>query len=139
LKFFEKEKKKFQKKTDILERKLAVQFVQAFNECFNLDQILKLVQIAGSLLFLPVIRTEIEPMLVNIVSFFSIDVDQVKCIFDMGYKCFQDEGYIGLPLDRGYPPVAGTVLWVHKLRHRLVRPTQDFSYIEFPYVSILIP
>jgi dynein heavy chain, axonemal len=135
LKFFEKEKKKFQRKTDVLERKLAVQFVQAFEECFNLDQILKLVQICGSLLMLPLIRVQVEPMLDNIVKFFSEDVDICKFIFDDGMEGFSRVGFIGLPIDRGFPHVAGTILWVHKLRHRLVRPTQDFVHLEFPCVK----
>lgn len=40
---FHKEAKKFKSKTDILERKLSSLFAQSFDECGNVDQLIKVI------------------------------------------------------------------------------------------------
>ncbi|XP_001843519.2 dynein beta chain, ciliary isoform X3 [Culex quinquefasciatus] len=131
-KSFERDRARYQEKTDILERKLAAQFVLAFDECFNVEQLMKLVQILGTLLNRPLILTDIRCKIANIVHLYNNDLNIVKRLFDEGVAAYEKHGLEGIPIDTGFPPVAGAILWIHKLRDRIAKPMADLNMVEYP-------
>lgn len=134
-KSFERDRARYQEKTDILERKLAAQFVLAFDECFNVEQLMKLVQILGTLLNRPLILTDIRRKIANIVHLYNNDLNIVKRLFDEGVAAYEKHGLEGIPIDTGFPPVAGAILWIHKLRDRIAKPMADLNMVEYPWVQ----
>ncbi|XP_055614548.1 dynein beta chain, ciliary, partial [Uranotaenia lowii] len=129
---FEKDRKRYQEQTDVLERKLSAQFVLAFEECFNVDQLMKLVQILGTLIIRPLIFPDIKHRINNIVNFYNQDLNTVKALFDEGKAGYEKVGVAGIPQDKGFPPVAGSILWVHKLRDRISKPINELTMVEYP-------
>ncbi|XP_058455827.1 dynein beta chain, ciliary-like isoform X2 [Malaya genurostris] len=129
---FERDLGKYQQRSDVLERKLTAQFVLAFDECNNVEQLMKLVQIAGTLLNRPLILPDVQRKITNIVNMYNNDLNIVKQIFDHGTAEYAKHGLQGIEIDRGFPPVAGAILWVHKMRDRITKPINDLSMVEYP-------
>lgn len=131
-KHFERELRGYTEKTDELELKLAVQFRQAFEDCSNLDQLIKLVHVLGTLLSRPLISKQVGEKLLGLIYLFNNDLDMVKECYDKGMNKYEKEGLSAVPVDDAYPPVAGTLMWLYKLRSRVTRPVTDIAMLEFP-------
>lgn len=127
---FERDRHRYQERASVLERRLASQFVIAFEECFNVEQLMKLVQVLGSLLNRPLIQPDVMKQISSIVDLFDEDISVVEAIFEQGEQSFQQSGLAGIPIDEGFPPVAGAITWVHKLRDRLNKPIAELAMIE---------
>jgi len=130
LKLFDRERRKFQNEAETMERRLAALLVQAFDECFTLESLIKLIQVCGSLLQRPIIYHEIKDRLNNMLELYNKDLDAVKGIFNSGTDAIARDGLNSLPVDKGFPPVAGALTWIKKMRVRIKRPTEDFPNIE---------
>lgn len=131
-KHFDRQKRSFQEASDVLELRLAVQFRQAFEDCSNLDQSLKLVQILGTLLNRPLIAKQVGEKMFSLMNLFSDELDMCKTCFDFGVQRYGETGVEGLPRDEGYPVVAGGIMWILKLRNRIVKPCSDIELLDFP-------
>lgn len=128
---FEKELKEFLEGSQVLERKLASILVQAFDECYTMESIIKLIIGCGSLLQRPIIYDEIRDKLENMINIYESDLDMVKEFFDDGFEVIRSKGVENLQVDRGFPPTAGALTWIKKMRLRIVKPTEDLPNIEF--------
>lgn len=128
---FEEERKEFQDHAEVLERRLSAILVQAFDECYTMESLIKLVIVCGSILKRPIIYHEIKDKLDNIVSFFSADLDLVKSIFDEGFETIQAKGVEALKVDKGFPPTAGALTWITKLKLRITKPTEELPNLDF--------
>lgn len=131
---FDRELKEFQENSQVLERKLAAILVQAFDECYTMESIIKLIEVCGSLLQRPIIYEEIKDKLENMIEIYNNDLDMVKEFFDQGFESIQSGGVAALQVDRGFPPVAGAMTWIKKMRIRIVKPTEDLPNIEFKHI-----
>ncbi|XP_037911922.1 dynein beta chain, ciliary-like [Hermetia illucens] len=129
---FEKERVRFKAKTDVLERKLGFQFERAFLECFEIGELTQLVKLAGSLLHRDIIKEQIMDAIHAIVEMFAIELDKVKFAFDSGVRAYNEFGAAKIPIDPAYPAISGTILWLRKLRQRLMVPYNDFPLLDFP-------
>lgn len=58
-----------------------------------------------------------------IIDMFNEELDTVKKLYDDGKS-------YGIPLNKYYPPVAGTLLWLNKLRRRISKPIEKFKIFE---------
>lgn len=58
-----------------------------------------------------------------ILKMFSDELDTVKKLYDDGKE-------YGAPLNKYYPNVAGTILWLEKLRKRIEKPIKNFKTLE---------
>lgn len=67
-------------------------FAQSFDECGNVDQLIKLVMMAGNLLFRPLIIINVEEKFKKIIEFFDEDLDLVREAFENGIKSFEVSG-----------------------------------------------
>ena len=128
---FEKERKRFQDQTEVLEHRLAALLVQAFDECFTIESLIKHIEICGSLLQRPIIYKEIQEKLENMQELYNQDLDIVKEIFDNSLETINTNGLNGLKVDRSFPPVTGALTWIKKMRIRIMKPTEDLPNIDF--------
>lgn len=131
LKHFEKERRGFQIEAEVLERKLSAILVQAFDECYTMESLIKLIEICGSLLQRPIVYHEIKDKLDNLLDLYNQDLDLVKTIYDEGIDKINNEGLNALPVDRGFPPVTGALTWIKKMKHRVTKPLEDLPNIDF--------
>lgn len=131
LKHFEKQRKKFQAESEAYENKLAAIVVQAFDECYTIESLIKLIEVCGSLLQRPIVYKEIKDKLDNMLDLYNYDLSKVKDIFDNGVDAMNANGLTGLKVDRSFPPVTGALTWIKKMKHRVVKPTEELPNIEF--------
>lgn len=128
---FERERKIFQEEAEILERKVAAILVQAFEECYSMESLIKLIEVCGSLLQRPIVYEEISEKLEALLDLYNDDLDLVKQTFDSGLKVIKNDGPEFLEVDRGFPPVAGALTWIKKLRTRITKPVEELPNIDF--------
>lgn len=128
---FEREREEFEYESEILERKLAAIIVQAFDECYTMESLIKLIEVNGSLLQRPIIFKEISDKLEGLIDLWNSDLNMIKDSFDEGYERIKTGGFESLEVDKGFPPVAGALTWTKKLRTRTLKPEDDLPYIEF--------
>lgn len=117
----------FKQKCDDLDRRLAAVFAQAFDDCYNLESCYKLIHVIGILIERPLIAAEVLPKYPIIIDMLNEQLDTVKVLFD--------KGRYDPPIDKYYPPVAGTLLWLHKLAERIRVPVEDFKLLESDIVT----
>lgn len=134
-KSFDNERKKFKCETDVLERKLSAVLSQAFDECYTMESIIKLIEVCGSLLQRQIIFNEIRDKLESMIGIYNNDLDQVKSIYDDGLEKFTKDGVKGLEVDKSFPPVAGSLTWIKKMKTRITKPQDELRNIsEFDYI-----
>lgn len=129
--YFEKERREFQEAAEVLERKLAAILVQAFDECFTMESLVKLIEVCGSILQRPIIFKEIKDKMENMLELYNQDLDIVKTIFDEGVETINKSGIDALVVDKGFPPVTGALTWIRKMKARITKPTEELPNIEF--------
>lgn len=131
LKDFENERKEFQSHAEVLERKLAAILVQAFDECYTMESLIKLIEVCGSLLQRPMVYNEVKDKLDNLLDLYNQDLLIVKRVFDEGMDVINTSGIAELSIDRGFPPITGGITWIKKMRLRITKPTEELPNIEF--------
>nr|CAH7754609.1 unnamed protein product [Callosobruchus chinensis] len=118
----------FNEKCVDLDRRLAAIFAQAFDDCYNLESIFKLINVIGNLINRPAINSEVTVKFPIIIDFFNNELDTVKKLYDEGKK-------YGVPLHKNYPPVSGTLLWIQTMKNRIGLPLEDFKILEHDIVK----
>lgn len=111
-----------------LDRRLAAIFAQAFDDCYNLESIFKLVNVIGKLIERPLIDAEVTCKYDIILDMLNKELDTVKVLFDEASKD-------NTPIDKGLPPVSGTLLWLYKLKERIKKPGDEFLLLEHAIVK----
>lgn len=115
----------FTKKCLELDRRLAAIFSQAFDDCYNLESIFKLINVIGKLIERQLIRDEVTVKYPVIIELFHKELDTVKVLFDE----FTQEN---APLDSYCAPISGYLMWLYKLKERIGKPGKDFQLLEHP-------
>lgn len=119
-------------KSNVLERKLATQINLAFDECVHLLQMTKLIQILGTLMHRNIIFMEVKDRYRDVLNLFSIELKNIKEIFDNGINEINTNGVENLStIDSGYPIITGTIKWIRKLIDRIQIPFLQFSYLDY--------
>lgn len=127
---FDRQRKQFERESEVLERKLSSALVQAFDECHTLEAFIKLIEVCGTLLLRPLIFSEIEDKLARFKDYYFDDLDMVKKIFDDGVEVIEKNGVDAMQVDKGFPPVAGTLTWIKRMKLRITRPMDEMPNIE---------
>lgn len=68
----------------------------------------------------PLIWDELGPKLSNIIIMMNDGLDTTKWIFDQAMRT-------QIPIDNYMPPVAGSIIFLHKLRGRIQLDMDDFN------------
>lgn len=129
-KHFKIQLKIFERESEILERRMAAVVVQTFDECFTLESFIKFMEICSSLLLRPLIHTEISYKLNTFMELYYDDLDLVKDTFNNGVEIISKQGLEELPVDRGFPPTSGALVWAKRMKIRISKPQEEFPNIE---------
>ncbi|XP_049855418.1 dynein beta chain, ciliary-like [Schistocerca gregaria] len=116
---FVKDYSVFREKIEDFDRKLATLLCQAIDDCYNLESIYKFINIAGTLLERDIVKTAIEPKFSIILTMLGEEMATVQELFEEHQMLYSQRKYV--PADMNFPPVAGAIMTIHKLRER-VRP-----------------
>ncbi|KAK4884824.1 hypothetical protein RN001_001095 [Aquatica leii] len=118
-----KENETFVNKCKDFYNRLACIFELVLEDCYTLESIFKFVNITGTLLEMPIIKDVVAEKFKNILEIFEQDVDTVKEIYDEDKKR-------GIPIDKYFPPIAGHVWWLNKLKMRILKTGEDLKVFE---------
>lgn len=89
---FEKESLKYIEQTDILERKLGFNFQKALLDNHDLVSGIQIVELCGTLLHRPIIKSQVFDEIIKLGLMFSKDLDIVKVLYDEYYAIYKKEG-----------------------------------------------
>lgn len=135
---FDRENAIFYRAADELQRKLATQFNNAFDECFTTTHATKLLQILGTIFRQPIIFAEVKHRYEDVVRLFLAELDMVKRTFDKEIGRMNANGELpSISVDRGFPMSVGTIRWVRQLLGRIEKIVQDFPYIDERYLYLV--
>ncbi|KAK6632535.1 hypothetical protein RUM43_013303 [Polyplax serrata] len=115
------------------DRRLASIFIQAFDECCNLESLFKLCNIMGSLAKRPEIKKQVEPKFKKILQYFDEELKTVKQIYDETLLEHQKTGYY--KVDRFWAQVSGTLCWILKMKGRVDYPIEPMKLLEYPILD----
>ncbi|CAH0551274.1 unnamed protein product [Brassicogethes aeneus] len=121
---FVKDVEKFFADIEDYDNRLCAIFVAAFKDCYNLDQVFRLLVVLGTLAERPLIVAQLGQQYIGILELFNNELNNVKKIYDGG-----------IVIDKYYPPVAGSLLWLDKLARRIGKPGEDFKALELEIIN----
>ncbi|XP_046432396.1 dynein beta chain, ciliary-like [Neodiprion fabricii] len=123
----------FLKKVEEFDRRLASVFDQAFLECHNVESMFKLVWIMGPVALRPIILSQLWPNYERLFSEIHVHMDTVKVLFDENFGRRKITGY--MYVDQYFPPVAGALCCLLKLKHRIEYPIECTTLIDHPLLA----
>lgn len=91
-----------------------------------------MIQVQGSLLQRKIIYPEVQEKVLKLIEMYSNDLDLVRGNFQEGMCQIENNGLNGLTVDKGFPIVAGALVWVKKIRERISKPMEDIPLLEIP-------
>lgn len=120
----------FQDRILELDMKLAAILCEAFDDCYNLESVFKLISIVGSVLDRPKIKEEFTNKYSDILKMLDEEIGACEQIYSkqMGYR--KEHGY--LFADRSFPPVTSTLRWIRQLGARITAPIRNFQALQHP-------
>ncbi|XP_072155544.1 dynein beta chain, ciliary isoform X1 [Bemisia tabaci] len=130
---FLRDYKQFQSNICDLDRRLASILCQAFDDCFNLESVFKLIEIVGSVLERPLIKEEFKSKYQIIVDMLNAELDASMDIYNEHMETFEKTGSI--PVGPSMPPLAGTLRWIYAVRQRITIPVTSFKQLENPIIK----
>ncbi|XP_076257481.1 dynein beta chain, ciliary-like [Rhynchophorus ferrugineus] len=125
---FVKDCAKFREICSDFDKRLAALFTQAFDDCYNLETMFKCLNVIGNLFARNYIGNEVTAKYTILTEMFNEELDIVKQLYDYSKK-------YEIPIDKNYPPVAGTVLWLQRLYKRVTKPGEEFKLVEHDIIT----
>lgn len=110
--------------------KLAAILCQAFDDCYNLESVFKLISIVGSVLDRPKIKAEFTNKYSDILMMLDEEITECEQIYARQIKYKKNNGY--LFGDRSFPPVSSALRWVKQLGARVSAPIKNFQALQHP-------
>ncbi|XP_065217396.1 dynein beta chain, ciliary [Planococcus citri] len=122
---FPNDYKHFQDHINKLDRKLASVLCQAFDECYNLEGIFKLIDVIGSAMERPHVREELYKKYHRILDLLEEEIKVCHYIFDAISQSNSRNHYIAL--EKHLPPVAAALNASNSLRQRITAQINNFK------------
>lgn len=120
----------FQERILELDMKLAAILCQAFDDCYNLESVFKLISIVGSVLDRPKIKAEFTNKYSDILMMLDDEITECEQIYAKQIEFKKSNGY--LFGDRSFPPVSLALRWVKQLGARVSAPIKNFHALQHP-------
>lgn len=120
----------FQERILELDMKLAAILCQAFDDCYNLESVFKLISIVGSVLDRPKIKAEFTNKYSDILMMLDDEITECELIYAKQVEFKTTNGY--LFGDRSFPPVTSALRWVKQLGARISAPIKNFQALQHP-------
>ncbi|XP_044764909.1 dynein beta chain, ciliary [Coccinella septempunctata] len=113
-----------------MDMKLSAILCQALEDCNNLDAVFKLINICGTILERPLIKTEFTKRYTKIIEMLYDELYSTQHYFEE--QLAHKEKFGNFSLDRYMPPLAGTLRWMQSLCTRLNRQIECFKALQHP-------
>ncbi|XP_055848919.1 dynein beta chain, ciliary isoform X2 [Episyrphus balteatus] len=123
----------FQARILELDMKLAAILCQAFDDCYNLESIFKLISIVGSVLDRPKIKEEFTQRYAQIVRM--LDEELTICEGIFSNQMVLKEQNIFLYPDYNFPPTSAFIRWCGQLANRITPPVNSFQALQHPVTT----
>lgn len=120
----------FQDRILELDMKLAAILSQAFDDCYNLESIFKLINIVGSVLDRPKIKQEFTNKYSEVVVMLEEEITTCENIYTFQMQYHMVNGY--LFVDRSFPTITGGLRWIQQLGARISAPIGHFRSLKHP-------
>lgn len=120
----------FQDRISELDMKLAAILCEAFDDCYNLESVFKLISIVGSVLDRPKIKEEFTNKYSDILNMLDEEIGACEQIYSKQMDYRKEHGY--LFADRSFPPVTSTLRWIRQLGARITAPIRNFQALQHP-------
>lgn len=120
----------FQERILELDMKLAAILCQAFDDCYNLESVFKLINIVGSVLDRPKIKQEFTNKYSEVLMMLDEEIDCCETIYASQMKYKIENGY--LFADRSFPAVTSVLRWIQQLGSRITAPVKNFQALQHP-------
>lgn len=123
----------FQERILELDMRLAAILCQAFDDCFNLESVFKLISIVGSVLYRPKIKEEFTNKYSEILKMLDEEITMCEQIYirQMDYR--NDKGYV--LTDQSFPPITSALKWIKQLIARITVPIKYFQALQHPITT----
>ncbi|XP_054249766.1 dynein axonemal heavy chain 17 [Indicator indicator] len=119
----------FQKKIQIVDRRLAAIIHRGFEDCNCLASAVKMVHMFASLLERPLIKAEVSSCYLALLGMFNTELEKVKVVYDT-------QTTSPLPaINKNMPLVAGQLGWALELQRRLEGLHKDLFAIDHPVMA----
>ncbi|XP_063821324.1 dynein beta chain, ciliary-like [Ostrinia nubilalis] len=127
--------KGFQENIIDLDLKLATVLVEAFDNYPTLDDIFKLIEIAGTILDRPLIKSQFTAKFAEIIEM--LDKEMTACETKYNEQLERLENFGIMEIDIYMPPVAGGLAFMSTLAARITKPVVSFRNLPHPlgYIS----
>lgn len=126
----------FQDRILELDMKLAAILCQAFDDCYNLESVFKLISIVGSVLDRPKIKAEFTNKYSDILMMLDDEISACEQIYSKQMKFKKDNGH--LFGDRSFPPVTSALRWMKQLGARVTAPMKNFQALQHPITKSIM-
>ncbi|KAG8222097.1 hypothetical protein J437_LFUL000860, partial [Ladona fulva] len=123
----------FQVKIMDLDHRLAAVLCQAFDDCYNLESVFKLISIVGTVLDRPLIKDEFTSKYTAILEMLDEEIAICQELYDEQIEYMRKNGW--MPVGVNMPPVAGALRWTYQLRTRISMPVNNFCSLDHPIVD----
>ncbi|XP_031848127.1 dynein beta chain, ciliary [Nomia melanderi] len=131
---FTRDLEKFFVKVEEFDRRLASIFEQAFAECHNLESAFKIIWMLGSIANRPVIMSQLWDNYENVVERMDRHFSNVKILFDENFVK-RDQRALRIAVNQYFPPVAGALCLLMKLRERYHFPIECAKLCDHPLIT----
>ncbi|XP_061390860.1 dynein beta chain, ciliary isoform X1 [Musca vetustissima] len=118
----------FQMRILELDMKLAAILCQAFDDCYNLESIFKLINIVGSVLERPKIKEQFTQKYTEIVRMLDEELTVCEDIYDK--QMFMRYDNLTLYPEYNCPPAAAFIRWCGQLERRITIPMKQFQALQ---------
>ncbi|XP_034948410.1 dynein beta chain, ciliary-like [Chelonus insularis] len=123
----------FLKKIEEYDRRLSSILNRAFSDCHNLEEMFKLIWVIGPIALRPIIQAQLWHNYETLLSTIHASLDEVKRIFDKNFAIKKTSGH--MEVDQYFPPVAGALCWLKKLKFRIDYPIESMKLIDHPLLA----
>lgn len=122
----------FMVKIDEYDRRLATILSKAFSECETVDSIYKFIRVIGSLGSRPLLLSELMPNYTRFLDRLHYQLDCVKVLYDKMFAQLKESVRDQAHYDNYFPPVAGAMYKIQKLKQRVEKPIDCFQLVSHP-------
>ncbi|XP_023295612.2 dynein beta chain, ciliary isoform X2 [Lucilia cuprina] len=116
-----------------LDMKLAAILCQAFDDCYNLESIFKLINIVGSVLERPKIKEQFTQKYAEIVRMLDEELYVCETIYER--QMFMRTDNLTLYPEYNCPPAAAFIRWCSQLERRITVPVKQFQALQHDIVK----
>ncbi|KAL4716976.1 hypothetical protein ACJJTC_012787 [Scirpophaga incertulas] len=126
---FDNDYKSFEESIVDLDLKLATVLVESFDNSPTLDDIFKLIEIVGTILDRPLIKSQFSAKYVEIIVMLGKEITTCEELFKSQIERLEKYGI--MEVDIFFPPIAGGILFMNMLAARVTKPVESFH--NFPH------